>query len=139
MNYFRRRSILKKANFLELIPVRVLGHTVCDNGGVRLLMPRFRNRFSARLFQPRSKDGFIRIRLDRFGSRVWELTDGRSSVGEITERLCERFPAELPPGDETIERVTGFFSMLYQQRYISFREIMDENGSERQINREELR
>lgn len=130
VNFFRRRRILKNANFLDLVPVRMLGHTVRDDDGISLMMPRFRNRYAARILQPRRKDHFIHIRLDRFGSEVWKRIDGTSRVSQIIGGLCERFPAELLPGDDTNKRVTDFFSMLYQQRYISFREIMEKTAKE---------
>jgi hypothetical protein len=103
----------------------MLGHDESDEGAVTLLMPRFKNSHAARLLQPRRKDRFIRIRLDRFGSEVWKMVDGKSSVAGVISGLCERFPGEIKPGNDTNKRVTDFFSMLYQQRYISFREIMD--------------
>jgi hypothetical protein len=123
MNFFKRRKILKQANFLDLRPVRVLGHEVRDDGGITLLMPRFKNRINATLFQPTSKDTFILIKLDRFGGHTWLLIDGHATVAEICTKLKEQFPEELNPLDETEARVTKFLSLLYQQRYITFREI----------------
>jgi len=127
MNFFTRLRILKQANFLELRPVRILGHELRDGGGITLLMPRFKNRINAALFQPHSKDKFIYIKLDRFGSHTWLMIDGYSTVSQICEKLREQFPDELKPVEETEERVTKFLSMLYQQRYISFREIQDKS------------
>ncbi len=123
VNFFSRRRILKKANFLDLRPVRVLGHEVREDGGITLLMPRFKNRINAVLFQPASKERFIYIKLDRFGGHTWLFIDGQSSVAKICDRLKEQFPEELKPVEETEIRVTKFLSMLYQQRYITFREI----------------
>jgi hypothetical protein len=128
MNYFQRRRIFKKANFLDLRPVRVLSHELRDDGGITLLMPRFKNRVNSALFQPNSKEKVIFIKLDRFGSHTWLLIDGHSKVSEICCRLNELFPDELQPADETEVRVTQFLSMLYQQRYITFREIEAESS-----------
>jgi len=114
---------LKKANFLDLRPVRVLGHEVGENGRITLLMPRFKARIVSTLFQPPSKDRFIFIKLDRFGGHTWLFIDGHATVGQICSKLSEQFPEELQPADETETRVTQFLSMLYQQRYITFREI----------------
>lgn len=126
MNFFRRRKVLKKANFLDLRPVRVLGHELRDDGGITLLMPRFKNRVNSALFQPSTKGKFINIRLDRFGGNTWLFIDGYSTVAQICDRLNEHFPGELQPPEETESRVTRFISLLYQQRYITFREIQDE-------------
>ena len=126
MNFFKRRKILKKANFLDLRPVRVLGHEMRDDGGITLLMPRFKNRVNSALFQPPSKEKFIYIKLDRFGGQTWLLIDGDSTVAKICSGLNSQFPEELKPPEETEERVTNFLSLLYQQRYITFREIQNE-------------
>jgi hypothetical protein len=128
MNFFQRRRIFRKANFLDLRPVRVLSHELRDDGGITLLMPRFKNRVNSALFQPNSKEKVIYIKLDRFGSHTWLLIDGFSKVSEICYRLNEQFPDELQPVDETEVRVTKFLSMLYQQRYITFREIETESS-----------
>jgi hypothetical protein len=124
MNFFKRRKILKKANFLDLTPVRMIGEEPLDETRISLLMPRFKNRYNSAMFQPRSKDLFIRIKLDQFGSQTWMLIDGNTTVGGIAEQLNREHPEKLQPADETPERVTKFLAMLYQQRYISFREIL---------------
>ncbi|MCK9423887.1 MAG: PqqD family protein [Bacteroidales bacterium] len=123
MNFFQRRKILKKVNFLDLHPVRVLDHQSGEDGKVTLLMPRFKNRINAALFQPPSKDRYIYINLDVFGSRTWLFIDGTSNVAEICIRLLDHFPTELTSLEETHERVTKFLSLLYQQRYVTFHEI----------------
>ncbi len=125
MNFFKRRKIFKQANFLDLRPVRVLGHELRDDGGITLLMPRFKNRINSALFQPPSKGKTIFIKLDRFGGHTWLLIDGNLTVTEICSILKAQFPEELIPIEETEERVTKFLSLLYQQRYITFREIQD--------------
>jgi hypothetical protein len=125
MNFFQRRRIFKKINFLDLTPVQSIGHEVRDDGGINLLMPRFKNKINSALFQPNSKEKFIYIKLDRFGGHTWLLIDGRSNVSEICAKLNEQFPEELQPAEETGTRVTNFLSMLYDQRYISFLEIQD--------------
>ena len=125
MNFFQRRKLFKKANFLDLRPVRLLGHQLRDDGKISLLMPRFKNRVNSALFQPNSKGQFINIKLDRFGGHTWLLIDGESNVAQICSGLNEQFPEELQPLDETEVRVTNFLAMLYQERYITFREIQD--------------
>lgn len=124
MNYFRRRKILKSVNFLDLHPVRSIDHRIRDDTNVTILLPRFRNRVPAALFQPPSKDRFININLDRFGSQAWLLIDGQTDVSGICALMKQRFPEELENTGETEERVTTFLSLLYQQRYITFTEII---------------
>jgi len=123
MNFRQRRKALKKANFLDLTPLRVLGHELQDNGKVDILMPRFRNRTLAAMFQPAGKERFIRIRLDRFGSAAWLLLDGKHSVAAIADTLNSSFPEELQPPGETPTRLTQFLARLFRERYITFVEI----------------
>ena len=123
MNFLKRRRILKKTNFLELTPVRILEHESRENGTVNLLMPRFRNKYWSRMFQPKSKGEFINIKLDLSGSLTWLLIDGNSSVNGICKKLEEKHPDQFNQAEETLQRVTKFLSMLYQQRYITFLEI----------------
>ena len=125
MNFFKRRKIFKQANFLDLTPVRKLGHESRADENITLLMPRFKNRINSALFQPVSKDKFVYIKLDRFGSHTWLMIDGVSTVTAICNNLKSLFPEELQPVEETEDRVTKFLSLLYQQRYITFREIED--------------
>ena len=125
MNFFQRRRILKQVNFLDLRPVRVIEHEVREEGLVNVLLPRFKNRVASALFQPGRKDPVIRIKLDRFGGQTWLLIDGVSKVSQICEKLAEAFPEELTVAEENIDRVTKFLSLLYRERYITFREIQD--------------
>jgi hypothetical protein len=123
MNFLERRRFLKKANFLDLTPVRKLESEPREEGLVTLLMPRFKNVYLSRMFQPQRKEKFIRIKLDLQGSAVWLHIDGKSSVGSICQRVLEQNPSLYSPASETETRVTRFLSQLYLQRYITFREI----------------
>ena len=124
MNFLQRRKILKKANFLELTPVRILEYELREEDKVNVLLPRFKNEIARRMLKPPKKSDYIPIKLDAVGSAIWLMIDGKLRVSEICEELKTRFPEKMQPIEETEKRVTGFLSMLYQQRYISFREIM---------------
>ena len=123
MNFLKRRKILKQSNFLDLRPVRILNHESREDGLINLMMPRFKNKYWSRMFQPRSRSEFITIKLDQSGSRTWMLIDGEISVLRICEKLMEQYPDDFTQTEETGKRVTKFLSMLYEQRYITFREI----------------
>lgn len=129
MNFFVRRKFLKKANFLDLTPVRVVNHEIRDNGNVTILMPRFRKKWISTLFQPRSKSQFITIRLDHFGSETWLLIDGNRKVSELCEQMKNQLTGELGNGEAAEERITRFLSLLYDQRYITFVEIQTDNNN----------
>ena len=51
------------------------------------------------------------------------MIDGERSASDICMQLKETFPEKLNPIEETEERVSKFLFILYQQRFISFREI----------------
>jgi hypothetical protein len=126
MNFFERRRLLKKVNSLDLTPLRLLGHTSGEGAKVSLLLPRFQGTIWKPLFQSRLRRKFIPIKLDAFGSATWLLIDGKSKVAEICSKLREQFPNDLQPGDDTETRVANFIFLLYDQRYITFMEILGE-------------
>ncbi|MCX6282040.1 MAG: PqqD family protein [Bacteroidetes bacterium] len=129
VSFFKRSKILKKANTLDLHPMRLMESEKRDEDTLSILLPRFKNKIAHKLFQPQWKDGFIRIKLDAFGSMVWQQLDGEQTTGDICNKLRETFPGKLQPIEETEERVGKFLSMLYQQRFISFREIQKDESA----------
>jgi hypothetical protein len=128
MNFFQRRKILKKVNYLDMTPVRTMNFDLKDDGRIDILLPRFENRLLKDALRNSSKGEFIHIHLDEIGSAIWILIDGHKKVNEISDHLNELMPEKLQPAGETVDRVTQFLSRLYQERYISFREIIDERG-----------
>jgi hypothetical protein len=126
MNFFQRSRLLKKVNSLDLTPLRLLDHTDEEGARVSLLMPRFHATIWKPLFQHRTRRKFIPIKLDEFGSATWLLMDGSTKVSGIAAKLREQFPEKLQPGDDTETRVANFIFMLYNQRYITFREIQNQ-------------
>ncbi|MEI8005324.1 MAG: PqqD family protein [Bacteroidota bacterium] len=128
VSFFRRRNILKQANSLDLHPVKLIDSEARDENTLNLLLPRFRNKTALKLFRPHWKPEFIRIKLDEFGSAVWAMIDGNRCTSDICVQLKETFPEKLNPIEETEERVSKFLFILYQQRFISFREIQKNPG-----------
>jgi hypothetical protein len=125
MNFFQRRKILKDANFLHLVPVRVMEHTVAEDGKVTVLLPRFKNKFWREVYRNSKKGEFITIRLDETGSAIWLLIDSTSSVEKLSENALAQHPDRFTTLDDAQTRITKFLALLYQQRYISFQEIMN--------------
>jgi hypothetical protein len=124
MNFFQRRKILKNINYLDLTPVRLMQDQLSDNGRIDILLPRFKRRFWREVTRNSKKGEYIRIHLDELGSAIWLLIDGHKKVITICNELNEKKGEKLQPVEETEKRVTQFLSMLYQERYISFREIL---------------
>jgi hypothetical protein len=124
LNFFQRRRILKKVNYLELVPVRLMESVPGEGGRIDLLLPRFRKTVWKRALQPRWKDEHIRIHLDEMGSAIWQQIDGKRNVTEICSVLQGLHPEKLSPQEETEIRVTKFLSRLYQERFISFTSLL---------------
>ena len=123
MNFFQRRKFFKKVNALDLTPLRLLGHTLREDAKVSVMMPRFHSTIWGPILQPRTSRKFVPIKLDELGSATWLLIDGKRTVYDICNTLREKY-AEKPDFIADLEeRVPKFIFLLYDQRYITFREI----------------
>jgi len=124
MNFFQRRALLKKANYLELTPIRMMAEEVGENNMVTILMPKFINRWAKKCFDPFLKIPHVKLKLDALGSASWLAIDGKKKVGEIAHELTQKFNTET----DIVNRLTKFFSFLYEQRIITFREISSDSN-----------
>lgn len=124
MNFFQRRNILKNVNYLDLTPVRLMEVRLTDDGKIDILLPRFKSRFWNQVYKNSKKGEYIFIHLDDIGSAIWNSIDGNLSVQTICNEMKEKHPDNLQPAEETEKRVTDFLSLLYREKYISFREIL---------------
>ena len=131
LNFFQRRKILKKANYLDLTPLRQMEFKTREDGRVDIIMPRFKHHIWKRALQPHWKKEVIPIHLDEIGSAIWLRMDGINNVGELCKSLQVIYPESLHTPEETEKRVTQFLSLLYQQRYITFKEITGEKIPDR--------
>ncbi len=123
MNYFQRRKILKSTSASDLIPIRVHGHDVVD-GKVVILVPKFTSAWMHNLF-PGTRLLFYKIKLDEPGSATWENISGDKTVAEITTLVQQQLDEKAVSFDEAEGRVEKFMSMLYDWRYITFRQILN--------------
>lgn len=123
MNFFQRRAKLKNANYLEVTPVRVLNEEVDENNFVTILIPKVTNRFAKKYFEPMLKSPVIKLKLDEIGSASWLAIDGKKNVAEIASELVQKFGDKINPVEE---RLTKYFTTLYEQRFITFQEIKGE-------------
>ena len=122
MNFFERRRFLKKVNLLDLTPMRLHEYEEEETGKVVILVRKFKNaRFSH--FALGRHSPVIRIRLDEIGSEVWKAMDGVSNVATLLDHLNTRWN-DIPEKTNGLEkRLAGFLSIMYDNRYISFREM----------------
>ena len=102
-----------------------------EDGKVDIIMPRFRHNLWKRALQPHWRREVIPIHLDEIGSAIWLLIDGTRNVNELCDHLQAGHHEKLHPHEETERRVTKFLSLLYQQRYITFKEITLEKKPDR--------
>jgi hypothetical protein len=120
LNFFDRRKILKGSNFLELTPVKIRKEKFEENGLVSILVEKFENKFVRNFMLSRRRSPEIKIKLDEFGSEAWKLIDGSRKVEQIAKQLVEKYGEKISPVDERLGR---FYTQLYEQRLISFKEI----------------
>jgi hypothetical protein len=119
MNFFKRRRILKKLNYLEVTPIKKCDFTTNEEGVVTIIVPKFKNEKFNKWFLNHRKR-YFRISLDELGSFVWQQIDGQCKVYDICNKATEILGEKIQPVDK---RVTKFLTMLYDSRYISFKEI----------------
>jgi hypothetical protein len=119
VNFFERRKILKSISMLDLTPFRKIEHKVEENGNVTLLYPKFKNNKVSK-FMLGNKTPFISMKLDEIGTASWLLIDGKRKVNEISGALVEKFEEKIHP---VYDRLGKFLTQLYNNKYISFKEI----------------
>lgn len=61
-----------------------------------------------------------KIKLDELGSETWKAIDGEKTVKEISEHIQGQYEKKF---DDLETRVSKFISLLYEQRYITFRQL----------------
>jgi hypothetical protein len=123
MNFFQRRKILKNTNALDLIPVRKCEHQLEESGKVTILVPKFKNPKVSK-YMLGKKSPFIFMHLDEIGSVTWLHIDGIRNISDISSALKEQFGETLAQSEQ---RVNKFMSRLYQERYITFKQLMQNN------------
>ena len=119
MSIFDRKKIIKDINYLDLTPYYIHKHIVEDNGLVTVLLPRFKNKILLS-FVPRNRSPFVKIHLDELGSAVWLSIDGYKNVESIINALEEKLGEKIIPAEE---RITKFFTTLYQNKFIGFNQL----------------
>lgn len=115
-------KIDKKGNFLELVPERNCRWDKTGDGGIYLLVPRFKNRLMKRIALRLGKSELVKINLDDKGAGVWTLIDGTRSVQQIGD-LVEK--QEDESRQQVYERLSEFLSILARNRFIRLKQNTD--------------
>jgi len=104
-------------NLLDLIPERVRDYETLETGLISIIQPKFHNKFFVKYLAPRLKKPFFKVHLDEFGSKVWELSDGKTSIEQIGQILHQHFGEKVEP---VYERLATFYRYLYRLKFIRY-------------------
>lgn len=121
LSFKERKKILKNINTLDLTPVKLHKEEINEEKLVTVLVPKFSNEIAKKFIVPKLKSADFRIKLDRIGSAVWLRMDGKRKVNEIITSLSDNSGEEIQQAEE---RVIKFIFQLYEQKLISFNEII---------------
>lgn len=107
-----------ETNYLEKIPVHPadIPWSADENGIVTLEIENkgAMNRIAQKLFK---KPKVSYIHLDKTGSFVWPLIDGRKNIIELGKAVDEHFGEEARP---LYERLAQFFKVLDSYKFINW-------------------
>lgn len=106
-------------NLYSLKPRRMVEWEVDSEGRVTLLVPKFRRGILARWLQPRLRRPLFRIKLDEFGSYVWQQCNGDTPVKTIGEEMKSRFGNAIEP---VYDRIAQFLQQLENSRFLTISE-----------------
>lgn len=122
MDLFKIKRILKSANSLDLIPVRLCGYEEKD-GKIILMVPKFQSKWINNLF-PVTRLMYYHISLDDTGSEVWRNITDMRNIYDISREVMNKFKNQVPSSDEFQQRIVKFINMLYDRKCISFQQIL---------------
>lgn len=89
-----------------------------ESGLIILQAPRFGVSILNKLIASNLKKATFDVKLDTFGSFVWQRCDGSKSVQQIADELKKEFTDAT---EETYQRTSTFIQLLRRERYISLR------------------
>jgi hypothetical protein len=69
-----------------------------------VLVPKFHNPVLVRWLVPHLKFPNVRVKLDAPGSLVWKLCDGKTTVGEMANRMTAEFGDTASSAQERIRK-----------------------------------
>ena len=107
-----------KTNFLDYIPTCNPKYTWdADKKGivtVHVVNSGIYNFIAQKIFK---KPRISHIKLDEYGSFVWQQMDGKKSVYDISIIVGEKFGKDAEP---LIDRLVKYFRILYQNKFIGY-------------------
>lgn len=119
-SFYERKKILKSVNTLDLTPIRLYSEEESNDDLVTVIIPKFKNKLAVKYISPKLKSDHFKIKLDKFGSAVWQMINGKIKVDQIIKNLKKKFGDDI---EQEHERTTKFIFQLYEQGFISFKEL----------------
>lgn len=120
MNIIKKYKLKRQKNFYNLIPTRNYDYEINNEGLVIVLIPRFDDNLIGRWLKSKSDKREIRTDLDDIGSELWKLIDNEKTVYEISKEYKNNIDISI---NQLEERVLIFFSMLYNNGLINFKNL----------------
>ncbi len=109
----------EKKNFMDFVPVGNPKYDwdVDETGivTVHVVNDGFYNWLAQKLFK---KPRISHIKLDTYGSFVWQQMDGERNVHEISKLVSEHFGKEAEP---VVDRLVKFIQILYQNKFVGYK------------------
>ena len=102
-------------NMLDLVPKRTMKWKRGDK--VSIVVPKVRTLIGKHFCDAFGIKPTYRVKLDEYGSAVWNLCDGKRTVREIGDCLKERFGKKIEP---VYERLAFFIGVLKREELIKF-------------------
>ncbi len=108
----------QKKNYLDLIPRRAEGLLwETEEDGIVVLQVENTgvfNRIAQKLFR---KPRYTKVHMDRYGSFLWPLIDGKKTVAELAGLQKEAFGEEVEP---LYPRIVKYFQIVESYHFIQF-------------------
>jgi hypothetical protein len=105
-------------NLFDLVP-HINEHITTEKEGELsvIAFPRFRSKFMRKYFVFKNKSAIIRIRIEKHGTAVWNLIDGKRTVSDIVNILAKHFDNE-----KNYEyRIATYITQLQKQGFINLK------------------
>lgn len=107
-------------DFKDLTPIRKFEHEVRPDGGVNVLVLKFKGNIIGPFLQKFARSKYIRAELDEIGSAAWLLMDGTNKVDDMAKLLDEDFGEKIEP---VYERLLLFLRSMHNNKFIYFQEL----------------
>lgn len=114
-------------NIMSYIPVRNNVEWVLHDESSYIILKKNFTRFEKFLQKYLKGPEYMRYKLDKIGTSIWQLCDGTYTIKDICSAMEEKYKEEIEPASQ---RVIGFINMLLQRNLIFIRkEKMTKNNS----------